>query len=120
MSLGSYQKVQRATESPRDSEYRLFGTVTSALMDAQSCDRLDKKFIEALDWNRRMWGILASDCAGGDNALPEKLRAQIISISIWVSRYTSDVMRGEGDVEDLVDINKTIMEGLRPVQVAAD
>ena len=119
MSLGAYQKVQQTTESPRNSEYRLFGSVTSALIDAQKLDRLDKGLIHALDWNRRMWSALASDCAGDGNGLPEQLRAQIISISIWVSKYSSDIMKDNGDVEDLIDINKTIMEGLKPQTVQA-
>lgn len=119
MSLGAYQKVQRTTESPRNSEYRLFGTVTSALIAAKGLDRLDKKLIEALDWNRRMWTVLAGDCSDDGNELPEKLRAQIISISLWVSRYSSEVMRGKGDIDDLIDINKTIMEGLKPVGAPA-
>lgn len=117
MSLGAYQKVQQRTESPRDSEYRLFGSVTSALIEAQTMDRLDKGLIEALDWNRRMWTALAGDCAGDENGLPEQLRAQIISISIWVSRYSSDIMKGAGEIDDLIDINKTIMEGLKPQSV---
>ena len=119
MSLGAYQKVQRTTESPRDAEYRLFGTVTSALIEAKGLDKLDKKLIEALDWNRRMWSVLAGDCAGEGNGLPEALRAQIISISLWVSKYSSEVMRGKGDIEDLIDINKTIMEGLKPTAAPA-
>ena len=117
MSLGAYQKVQQTTESPRDSEYRLFGKVTSALIEAQGAERLDSKLIEALDWNRRMWSTLAGDCAIDGNGLPEQLRAQIISISIWVSRYSSDIMKGAGETADLIDINKTIMEGLKPQSV---
>jgi flagellar protein FlaF len=42
------------------------------------------------------------------------LRAQIISISLWVSRYTSTVMRERADIAPLIDINRTIMEGLAP------
>jgi flagellar biosynthesis activator protein FlaF len=113
MSLGAYQQTQKTTESPRDSEYRLFGQVTRALMEAKDVDRLDSKKMEALDWNRRMWLALSNDCAGKDNGLPEKLRAQIISIGLWVSKYSSDIMRGNGDIDDLIDINRTIMEGLK-------
>ena len=34
MSLQAYQKTQRQSESPRDAEYRLFGQVTHALIEA--------------------------------------------------------------------------------------
>ena len=35
MAVTAYQKAQRAAENPRSAEYRLFGQVTGALMDAQ-------------------------------------------------------------------------------------
>ncbi len=36
MTLKTYQSVQRAVEDPRATEYRLFGQVTGALIDAKS------------------------------------------------------------------------------------
>ena len=86
MSLQAYQKATQRSESPRDAEYRLFGQVTRALMEAAEVDPSDLKTrMEALDWNRRIWSALAADCAVPENALPNALRAQIISISIWVN-----------------------------------
>ena len=35
MSLKAYQNTQRISEDPRQTEYRLFGQVTGALIDAQ-------------------------------------------------------------------------------------
>lgn len=113
MSLGAYQKTQKITESPRETEYRLFGQVTHALLGVKDADRTDKRLIDALDWNRRMWTVLASDCSSDENGLQDKLRAQIISLSIWVSKHSSEIMRGKAEVEPLIDINTTIMEGLR-------
>ncbi len=112
MSLQAYQKTQRVTETPRDTEYRLFGQVTGALMAAKGLKPTDKALIEALDKNRRLWSALSVDCTSDANQLPEAVRAQIISISLWVSRYTSDVMRRKAPVDPLIDINRTIMEGL--------
>ena len=59
-----------------------------------------------------LWSTLASDCGLEGNQLPQGLRASIISLSIWVSKYSSQVARGEEDINALIDINKTIMEGL--------
>jgi len=112
MSLNAYQKTQTASESPRDTEYRLFAQVTRALKTAQESGVRDNAFFEALDWNRRMWSTLSSDCAVEGNGLSDQLRAQIISLSLWVSRYSSQVARGEEDIDALIDINRTIMEGL--------
>jgi flagellar protein FlaF len=55
---------------------------------------------------------MANDCMAEGNALPEQLRASIVSLSLWVGRYTSDVMQRQADIEPLIDINRTIMQGL--------
>jgi flagellar biosynthesis activator protein FlaF len=44
--------------------------------------------------------------------LPMPLRAQIISLAIWVSKYSSDVLRDGAELDPLIDINRTMMEGL--------
>ena len=120
MSLRAYQQVVKAVEDPRQTEYRLFGQVTRALMEAQRNGNADPVArVDALDWNRRMWSVLGTDCAVEGNGLSESLRAQIVSLSIWVHRYTSQVIRGEDDIDALIEINKIIMEGLAPRHQAA-
>ena len=115
MSLQAYQRAAQQAESPRDTERRLFGEVTRALVEASQADPTDfQTRIAALDWNRRLWGFLATDCARPENALPEALRAQIISLSLWVSRHSSAVMRREEGFEPLIDVNRIIMQGLAP------
>lgn len=113
MSLQAYQRTAAQAEDPRQVEYRLFGQVTRALMDAARADPSDiATRIDALDWNRRLWAMLASDCARDGNALPEQVRAGIISLSLWVNRHSSAVMRKQEDFEPLIDVNRMIMQGL--------
>ena len=113
MSLQAYKTAATRAESPREMEYRLFGQVTRALMHASTVDQTDVATrIDALDWNRRLWSALATDCASPDNAMDKSLRAQINSISLFVSKHSSAVMRGEDDFEALIDINKMVMQGL--------
>lgn len=113
MSIKAYQQTATRTENPRDIEYRLFAQVTSALTDVQKSGRSDlRKLIDVLDWNRRVWSAFALDCASVENSLPAQLRASIISLSIFVSKHTSAVMRDGEDIQDLIDINRLIMQGL--------
>ena len=112
MSLQAYQKIQRTTENPRDAEFRLFALVTRALQDVEGEPRGSAKLVEAVDWNRRLWNALATDCSDQDNRLSREVRAQIISLSLWVHRYSSQVIRERLSVEPLVEINRTIMQGL--------
>ncbi|MFN3669299.1 MAG: flagellar biosynthesis regulator FlaF [Brevundimonas sp.] len=113
MSLQAYKTAATRAETPREMEYRLFGQVTRALMHAATLPQSDiAGRIDALDWNRRLWSTLASDCADPDNAMVPALKAQIISISLFVSRHSSAIMRGEDDFEALIDINRMVMQGL--------
>ncbi len=113
MGLQAYQQARARAEQPRDMEYRLFGQVTLALMEAAQLPKTEfKRRADALDWNRRMWQTLAMDCADPSNALPPQLRAQIISLSIFVRRQSSEVLRGKEGFESLIELNRTIMQGL--------
>ncbi|HEY3811796.1 MAG TPA: flagellar biosynthesis regulator FlaF [Caulobacteraceae bacterium] len=113
MSLRAYQKVAQRAENPREQEYRLFGEVTRALLEASKADPKDfKARISALDWNRRMWSVLATDCAQPSNSLPPTMRATIISLSLWVSRHSSAVMRGKESFDPLIEVNRAMMQGL--------
>jgi len=113
MSLQAYQKTAVSAESPREMEYRLFAQVTRALIEASKADPRDiQARIHALDWNRRMWSVLGQDCADPKNPLPAPLKASIISLSIWVGKHTSAVIRREDDIDALIDVNRLIMQGL--------
>ena len=113
MSLQAYKTAASRAENPRETEYRLFGQVTRALLHASTVDPSDiATRIDAIDWNRRLWTALATDCASPDNAMDQAMRASIISISLFVGRHSSAVMRGEDTFDALIDINRMIMQGL--------
>jgi flagellar protein FlaF len=114
MSLQAYQQAATRAETPRETEYRLFAQVTRALVEAAQCDPSDiRGRIDALDWNRRVWSTLGTACADSANALPPELRASIISLSIWVGKHTSLVIRKQDEIEPLIEVNRMIMQGLR-------
>ena len=51
MSLKAYKATQTATEDPRLTEYRLFGQVTGALLNAKQSNAVGAPLVEAVDWN---------------------------------------------------------------------
>ena len=112
MGLEAYQRVQKTAESPREAEYRLFAQVTAALLNAQSRQLTGPALVDALDWNRRMWSALSSDCSLPGNSLPPSLRGQIVSLALWVSKYSTEVASGKSDIDALIDVNRAIMDGL--------
>ncbi len=115
MSIQAYQTTAQKTESPRQTEYRAFALATRALIDAAALPASEVgRRAEALAKNRQLWAVLASDCSADGNQLPASLRAQIISLSIFVDKHSRAVMREGAPIDVLVDINRTIMQGLSP------
>ncbi|MHC2413446.1 flagellar biosynthesis regulator FlaF [Bradyrhizobium diazoefficiens] len=62
---------------------------------------------------RRLWTIFIEDLSHPENGLPDKLRADIISIGLWVIKE-ADRLREEksGDVMQLIEINRLIRDAL--------
>lgn len=120
MSIQAYQNAARKTEGPRQTEYRAFAVATRGLIDAAGLPASEVgRRAEALATNRRLWSLLAADCAADGNQLPQPLRAQIISLSMFVDRHSSAVMRQGAALDVLIDINRTMMQGLAPALAAA-
>ena len=115
MSIQAYQTTAQTTEGPRQTEYRAFALATRGLIDAAALPASEVgRRAEALAKNRRLWLLLAADCGAEGNQLPHGLRAQIISLSIFVDRHSSQVVREGASFDVLIDINRTIMQGLSP------
>ena len=112
MSIKAYQRAATQAENPRELEYRAFGQATATLVRMQQEAPQPAVLAEALEVNRKLWNVLAADCSAPENQLPLALRGQIISLALWVSRYSSEVLRAGADLEPLIDINRTMMEGL--------
>jgi flagellar protein FlaF len=70
--------------------------------------------VESLLYVRRLWAIFIEDLSHPENGLPEQLRADIISIGLWVIKE-ADRLREQrsNDVIQLVEINRVIRDALR-------
>ena len=99
--------------TPRDNEYRAFGKITAEMVRLKDAPKSEiVAVVRALDTNRQFWSVLAADCSLPQNNLPLQLRGQIISLAMWVARYTREVLREGAELEPLIDVNRTMMEGL--------
>jgi flagellar protein FlaF len=112
MSLKAYQNTQRIVENSREMEYRLFGEVTGALINAHKRKARGGPLVEAVDWNRQLWRTLATDCLDDRNQLPQDVRAKIVSLSLWVVKYSRRVTREGAELTPLIEVNRSIMQGL--------
>jgi len=119
MSLDAYQRTRKITELPRSTEFRLVSQITAEMISARDAGLKGAGLMAALHRNREMWSTFASACAAPGNALPDTLRAGIISLALWADRFTSDVMANRESVDDLIDVNRMLLEGLAPEKMAA-
>jgi flagellar protein FlaF len=114
-AAAAYGSVIRTTENPRDIEYRVFEKVTSALELALVPGAHFTQRIQAVHDNRALWQALACDLADDNNAFPQDLRARLVSLAIWVTRESSLVNDDDAPLRAMIDVNRCIMQGLRPV-----
>lgn len=114
-----YLTAQNALESPRQLEFRLFSSVTRALMDVrplmQSKHPADvAKIASAIGWNRDVWNHLMPEVLDEANALPRDTKVSLINICLFVNKHTERISLGQStDLGPLIDINRNIMDGLR-------
>ncbi len=83
------------------------------MQEASAPDTHFAKRIQAAHRNRELWQTLAYDLADDNNALPDDLRAKLISLAIWVTGETSRVIRDGASLQPLIDVNSSIMQGLQ-------
>lgn len=114
MSVSAYKKTIKETESPRNIEKRVFSRVTGNLekLEDNPDNYLKAEYKAALWENQKLWMALRSDLVLPENSLPPNLKAQLISIGIWVDNHTQKILRGQGRIVDLVNVNKSIIHGL--------
>ena len=123
MSISAYKRSIRSSETPRDIERQIFSRITSALhAHAAHYDENDDRYTRlqilagplqmALAENSRLWGALKSDLGRPGNALGAELRAQLISLALYVERETRAILIGDGSVSALVTVNRSIIDGL--------
>lgn len=112
MSLNAYQRARTITENPRSTERRLLIEITGELIAARDAGLAGVALAPALFRNREAWTAFSDACATRGNGLPNALRASIVSLGLWVERYSSAVMAGRDDIEALIAVNRSVIEGL--------
>ena len=110
MSISAYRRRKEAEEMPREMERRAFMTTIGKLMEGK--EKGGRALVDPCYLNQQLWTALMIDLALPQNALPEDLKARLISIAIWVQRYTPTVMSSGASVEPLINVNRNILEGL--------
>ena len=114
MTWEAYELV--AEDSSREARYREREALSlgiNRLEQLRSGVLRGEDFIQSLLYVRKLWAIFIEDLSHPENGLPEQLRADIISIGLWVVKE-ADRLREErsNDVTQLVEINRLIRDAL--------
>lgn len=106
--------VEDAPKECRQREYEVFERAIDLLKAAEGLPARSPEILDATEFLQRLWTAFVQDLAHQDNELPDKLKAQLISIGFWVMRESSRVALGEhNNLTALIDINTMIQEGLK-------
>jgi len=104
-------------ESPREGRQQERSALERSidlLQSAEAKGGQTREAVEAIYFVRRLWGIFIEDLAKPDNGLPPKLRADLVSVGLWVMREAEEIRQGRSsNFKGLIDVSRTIAEGLR-------
>ncbi len=113
--IRAYQQTQKANLTPREVEAMAFTKAAVMLEDAKSKVADIEGYSQALRFNHLLWTIIQADITEPENQLPGEIKANILSLSIFVDKQTTKAMRGNdaSDLDVLININRNLAAGLR-------
>lgn len=125
MSLGDRNKARYPANS---NHGKAQSTEALALMEAarrlnaarELVEQDVEAYRESLRLNWRLWTIIQCDVASAENTMPDDLKANIMSLSIFVDRQTLDALSAPAasKLGVLIDINRNVAGGLLACPVA--
>ena len=113
--VAAYQQQQKRNLSPREVEAMAFTKAAVLLEDAkQHVNNIDE-YSKALRFNHLLWTIIQADLTEPENELPDEIKANVMSLSIFVDKKTTKALRSStpGDLDVLININRNLAAGLR-------
>ncbi|MBX3582150.1 MAG: flagellar biosynthesis regulator FlaF [Rhizobiaceae bacterium] len=111
----SYADIQTdSVAEAKDRERQLLTRSIDLLVAARAVGTDSMEAIEAIHFLNRVWSALVEDLGSPDNALPKELRANLISIGLWLLREAEDVRQGRSDNFDgLIEVSQIIRDGIQ-------
>lgn len=114
-ALRGYGNTKRQTASDKHIELQLFTSITARLRAqvTKNSTKLNPVMAQALIDNAKLWNILFCDLVTEDNKLPLPIKKNLISLAEFTQHHTKRVFRGEVGMSILVEINDSVIIGLK-------
>lgn len=111
----SYADIQTdSVADAKDRERQLLTRSIDMLAKASAAGTQSMEAIEAIHFMNRVWTSFVEDLGSADNALPRELRANLISIGLWLLREGEEVRQGRSDnFEGLIEVSQIIRDGIQ-------
>ena len=109
----AYQSSQKLGASPRETEAEAL-LQAARMMDAAIGGDDPDAYRTALRLNWRLWTIIQADVSSEENPLPEDIRQNLLSLSVFIDRHTVGALSepSGSKLRVLIDINRNIASGL--------
>lgn len=113
--LEAFEPMQNKRLTPRQAEAMAFSKAATMMEEARKEPSDTERFSQALRFNQLFWTILQADIAGPGNMLPNEVKANIMSLGVFVDKQTTKAHRSRDgkDLDILISINRNLAAGLR-------
>jgi len=113
--VAAYAQQQKRALSPREVEAMAFTKAALMLEDAKKHINNITEYSKALRFNHLLWTIIQADLTDPENQLPPEIKANVMSLSIFVDKQTTKALRSttSTDLDVLININRNLAAGLR-------
>lgn len=111
----SYAEIQtESVADAKDRERQLLSRSIDLLVAARDSGSSSMQAIEAVHFLNRVWTSFIEDLGSSENQLPNELRANLISIGLWLLREAESVRQGESENFDgLIEVSQIIRDGIQ-------
>ncbi|MFC6447239.1 flagellar biosynthesis regulator FlaF [Shinella zoogloeoides] len=112
----SYAEImEEGVTVSKDRERQVLDRSIALLKAAMaSGESYGKETVEAVYFTRRVWIRFIEDLGNPENQLEEELRANLISIAIWILKEVEKIRKRESsNFQGIIDITTIIKDGIK-------
>lgn len=113
-AAGAYDRNNTASLAGRNLEGYAFAQAARRLQLAAEEPDDRQGIIDALRFNRDLWTIVQASLVDDDGSVPADLRADLLSLSLFVDERTAEAAARPDPrlLDALIDVNRAIAQGL--------
>lgn len=112
-----YSRTRDNGNSEREQESQALAFLVSQLQKARANPTLRQLYFDALYYNQKMWAALRTSALDPEHELPEEIKRNMVSLSIFVDKHTASLLKtfSPEELDILIDINRSLSLGLQGV-----